>query len=139
VELVKKCVANSCENQLDSEDLKDECTASYDACSNAWTRQGADGLCDGSGACDTDDATTDVSAGNVCIDGADSNPTTGVNCGTWSDCTDGACVADEYWVGYVGDGSEICVETDWQDASSTYDVPDNYIISATTNKILVIH
>jgi len=132
--LCMKCSAGTCVNQDDNEDTKDECSASYNACANDYTRQGPDGACDGNGACDTNDALLNVSAGNVCDSGTDTNPTTDINCGTWSDCTADACSANEYWVGYTGDGTDTCVDTDWIDASSTYDVPDNYIISATNKQ-----
>ena len=71
-----KCSGGECVNQDDNEDTKSECTASYDACSEAWIRQGPDGDCDGAGDCDTDDALLNVSPGNVCDSGADVNPDT---------------------------------------------------------------
>jgi len=62
------------------------------------------------------------------------NPTAGINCGTWGDCVIGQTSANEYYVGYVGDGSGNCIETDWQDASSTWDVTADYLID-TTEKV----
>ena len=129
--LCMKCSTGTCINQDDNEDTKDECSASYDACTNAYTRQGPDGACDGSGACDTDDALLNVSAGNVCIDGADSNPTTDVKCGIWGDCIINYTYASEYWVGYTGDGAETCVDTDWQASSTFWNCTAGYEIDTT--------
>jgi len=91
--------------------------ASYDACSNAYIRQGPDGYCDGGGVSDTDDALLNVSAGNVCIVGVDSQPDASVHCigvaDTWSACVAGACVINEYYVGYSVGNATGCVDTDW--------------------------
>ncbi len=104
---------------------------SYDACSNNWTRQGPDGYCDGSGSLDTDDALTNVSAGNICFDGSDAQPNATRQCGTWGDCVDGNTSADEYWVGYAGDGSEDCVDDNWQASSTYWNATAGYEINVT--------
>jgi hypothetical protein len=59
--------AGTCHNTNDNYDLDSECAGpSYNACSNQYTMIGPDGYCDGSGACDTNDTTAYVSAGDVC-------------------------------------------------------------------------
>jgi hypothetical protein len=52
----KKCSSGSCVNQTSSQDLFDQCTASWNACADICTKMGPDGYCDGAGACDTNDA-----------------------------------------------------------------------------------
>ena len=117
--LCEKCSFGYCINQNSSEDLKDECGSSS-TCPNAYTTSTESGFCDGAGACDL--TVADVSAGNVCIAGADTNPTVGVNCGVWSDCVVGETSVNEYYVGYVGDGTATCNDTDWQATGSTWNV-----------------
>jgi hypothetical protein len=92
-----------------------------DGCTNAWTYHM------------NESGDYNVSIGNVCVDSTDYDvdPTAGVNCGTWSDCVADACSADEYYVGYLGDGTETCDATGWVSAGTTYDVADNYIIDTT--------
>ena len=106
-------------------------TATYDACLNTYTRQGPDGYCDGAGVLDTDDATTYVLIGRVCIAGANENPNASVNCGTWSNCVEDASTAPEYYVGYTSDGSGACTATNWQTAGTTYTTNPGQFISTT--------
>jgi len=106
--------------------------ATYDACSNAYTRQGPDGYCDGGGALDTNDALLNVSAGNVCIAGADTQPTAGVNCDEYGAFVDGACKYSGYYAGYTGDGAATCVITDWV-FSVNYTLAMDTIINTTIN------
>ncbi|MCK4522139.1 MAG: discoidin domain-containing protein, partial [Nanoarchaeota archaeon] len=129
--LCKKCSSNTCVNQIATEDLKDECSASWNACWNQYQRRGPDGYCDGEGACDTNDASLNVSAGNVCSSGSDVNPSAEINCGIWSDCITGNVSADEYYVGYVGNGTSTCVDTDWQSAGTLWNTTTGYTIDTT--------
>ena len=109
-------------------------TPVYTSCPNFWTRQGGDGYCDGAGSLDADDALTNVSAGNVCTGfGVDANPDVTTNCDLWYDCADNGCTAAEYYVGYVGDGTTVCVDTGWVASGSSYNVSDNYIMNDSTN------
>lgn len=133
-DLCEKCIDTSCVNQSGIEDLKNECEISFDNCLNNYIRQGGDGYCDGSGFCDVDDTLLNVTAGNVCDNGSDVNPTSEINCGNWSDCVLDNCFANEYYVGYIGNGTDICIDTDWQSTETTYNVPDNYIVSATNKQ-----
>lgn len=128
-----KCDLNSstCILQNSSEDLKDDCGTAFTSCLNEYVLQGGDGFCNGFGSCDLDNVHANVTAGHVCISGADANATAGVNCGTWSDCVSDAVSANEYYVGYVGDGTSICVDTDWQDASSVWNIKSGYVIGST--------
>ena len=75
-----------------------------DGCTNNWTWH--------------DDALGDqnVSAGNVCISAVNYNvdPNATVRCGIWSECVIGSCAPNEYNVGYAGDGTNTCVDTDWK-------------------------
>jgi surface protein len=114
-----KCQMGSCVLENSTEDTKGECNVQYSNCTNAWTLHGADstGNCDGAGACD---ATPDpfeeanVTIGNVCQGGLDTNPNPTVHCGIWSNCQLHAITAPEYYVGYRGNGSDVCVSTDWK-------------------------
>ena len=90
-----------------------EAVPAKDACSNAYTLQGPTGYCNGGGELDTNGSLANVSAGNVCYLGTDAQPNATNYCGQWSDCVTDACVLDEYWVGYAGNGSATCVATDW--------------------------
>ncbi len=108
--LCYKCVDYVCVIQTSSEDLKDECTASYDDCDNQYTRRGPDGLCDGVGACDTNDAYTSVQTGYVCNNGNNINPSGSTDCGSgdaedcncaiWYECVAYACTKPEYYTGF---------------------------------------
>lgn len=76
----KKCSGGSCVDQGDAEDLFSQCEASYMSCSSICVKQGGDGYCDGSGACDTNDATSNCDSNYYCSSGS---------------CTSGAC--DSNW------------------------------------------
>jgi hypothetical protein len=93
-------------------------TATYNACTNAYTRQGPDGYCDGGGILDTNDASLHVAAGKVCASGANQAPNATLKCGTWSNCIEGASTANEYFVGYAASGTS-CVDTSWVAAGTT--------------------
>lgn len=93
-------------------------TATYNACANAYTRQGPDGYCDGAGALDTNDASLHVAAGKVCTVGTNLAPNASLNCGTWSNCIAGGTTANEYFVGYAASGTS-CVDTSWVVAGTT--------------------
>jgi len=124
----EKCVNLTCTDQSSSEDVKGECDTSA-SCSNDYMISTQTGFCDGAGACNT--ALSNVSAGDVCVGGSSTDPTAGLNCDTWRDCVDEAQSADEYYVGYVGDGTATCDDTDWQATGSTWDVPFKSWINVT--------
>jgi len=111
--------------------------ATYDACSNAYIRQGPDGYCDGGGVLDTDDALLNVSAGNVCIAGADEDPTAVVFCSdSWANYTDGECRYTRFYVGYAGDGTTTCVATGWVVRTQNVYIAEGYIINTTTDALI---
>lgn len=122
---------SDCELVPDDTDPNDECTASYDACINDYTLQGPDGYCDGAGACDTDDATANVSEGNVCITGSDTNPTNTTYCDKLANCVSTYTSARYYYLGYLGDGTNTCSETGWQTLNETWDATIGFKISTT--------
>ncbi|MFH1770127.1 MAG: hypothetical protein ABH828_01070, partial [archaeon] len=67
----EKCSGGDCVVQTAAEDLKDECAAAWNTCTGSGSpykcsRTGADGLCDGAGACDTNDASENIASGYVC-------------------------------------------------------------------------
>jgi surface protein len=114
-----KCVAGSCVLENSTEDTKNQCPIHYSSCTNAWTLHGADstGTCNGAGACNNVSnplAEANVTIGNVCQSGLDTNPNLTVHCGIWSNCQLHGRTAPEYYVGYRGNGSDICVSTDWK-------------------------
>jgi hypothetical protein len=113
----EKCGVEDCVLQNTSEDVKDECAASS-SCLNAFSYDLATGYCDGAGTCDA--YSSNVSEGNVCINSSnyDTNPTSGVYCSIWSDCVQYEISANEYYVGYLGDGTENCSSSDWQSAGT---------------------
>jgi surface protein len=106
-----KCVANNCVNETNLEDFKNECNNGT-GCLNPYTLQNQNGLCNGQGQCNGN-TTTNVSIGNVCINGNDTNPTISVNCGTWANCTTNSTTAPQYYVGYAGNATTTCVQNDW--------------------------
>lgn len=93
-------------------------TATYTGCTNAYTRNGSDGYCDGAGSLDVDDASLHVAAGKVCANGANQAPNASIKCGTWSNCVAGQSTAAEYYVGYAASGTS-CVDTSWVSAGTT--------------------
>jgi hypothetical protein len=82
-----------------------------------------------------------VSTGDVCKNGASpsQNPSANSNCGlnsgqscscaTWRDCVTNACSAPEYYVGFSGAG---CTATGWVSKGTTWNVPADDRISATS-------
>jgi len=139
--LCYKCITENCVVQTDSEDLKDECTATYDDCDNQYTRRGPDGLCDGAGACDIDDNSLAVQSGYVCKDGDNINSNGNSNCGSgdaescycaiWYQCVIKACTKPEYYTGF--DGSTSCTVTNWQSKGTDANVAQNVSIATTEN------
>jgi len=131
------CQSGSCGNADDNTDPGNDCTATYTSCDNKYTLKGiegtdADGYCDNAGACDTNDGgLSNVSEGNVCYNGVDQNPDITTNCGIWGDCVQYSDSANEYYVGYVGDGTDTCTDTDWQSSGTTWDATSGYLISVT--------
>ena len=109
-------------------------TATYDACLNDYTRQGPDGYCDGAGALDTDGATLHVTAGDVCVAGANANPNATINCAVWLECVEDATSADTYYVGYASSGTD-CVATGWVATTSTVTLADGLSYKETTNAV----
>lgn len=93
-------------------------TASYNACSNLYTRMGPTGYCNGGGVLDTNSSTLHVAAGKVCTVGTNLAPNASLNCGTWSNCIAGGTTANEYFVGYAASGTS-CVDTSWVVAGTT--------------------
>jgi hypothetical protein len=66
---------------------------------------------------------------------SDTNPTSEVNCGIWSNCVQYAASADQYYIGYAGDGTSTCVDIDWQSTGSFWNVSlEGYLID-TTEKV----
>ena len=127
----RKCVTSYCINQAPGEDLKNECTPDYHTCLNDYTRQGNDGTCNGLGNCDNSSRLGNVTIGNVCINGTDTNPTTSINCDIWSDCIYHSITANEYYIGYLGDGTSTCNDTDWQTTGTTWNTSLGYRINET--------
>lgn len=139
--LCYKCSSEVCVVQIDTEDLKSECTASYNDCSNQYTRIGPDGLCDGAGACDTNDNSVAVTSGYVCQNGNNINPSGSSDCGSgdaedcncaiWYVCIIEACTKPEYYTGF--DGNSSCVITNWQSKGTDANVTANVTIATTEN------
>lgn len=131
--LCEKCVAGFCTVQTDTEDLKNECSQGFLTCANDYTLQGGDGFCTGGGVCDVDDYLGNVSAGNVCIAGSDTNPTNNTKCNLWYECILHNEWASGYYVGYAGDGTSSCVSADWQSAGVTWNATAGWWINVTEN------
>ncbi len=90
----EKCFEGLCINQTSAQDLFDHCSQTWNTCDNPCFRRGADGYCDGSGACDTNDRGGDIASGQICL----GNTGTAVNvdvsnyCGSYeNDCVDNSC------------------------------------------------
>jgi len=77
----------------------------------------------------SDGSTANVSAGNVCIGGNDTNPTSVVNCGLWADCVVNETVADQYYVGFAGDGTNTCTSTGWVASGTTLSASSGYFFN----------
>jgi len=92
-----------------------EVVPAKDACINGYTLSGPTGYCEGDGTLDTNGALANVSDGNVCIAGVDSDPDVTNKCADWLDCTAGSCTADVVYVGYLGDGTATCSNTGYVD------------------------
>ena len=128
--------AGTCHNTNDNFEDDDECgSPSYNACSNQYTRIGPDGYCDGNGACDTNDYTAYVSAGDVCYQGSSVNPSGSQNCGTgaqycycdndWYQCDAiNDCTYDRYYVGFNNGAS--CTQTGKVLRTSNVNNPNYY-------------
>jgi hypothetical protein len=129
------CEFGLCVVQPMYEDLKDECPISFNACLNNYTLQGPGGFCGGhmfqKGVCDVSSGAANVSVGNVCINGTDTNPTSGVNCGIWKNCIYENTFANEYYVGYIGDGTDTCIDTDWQPTGTIWNASVDYYVKTT--------
>lgn len=125
-------VDNVCRYQHADEDYMDECAPTM--CFNNYTLQSGTGFCNGAGSCDASGGFSDVSAGNVCSGGVDSDPTAENNCGIWSNCVQHDVSAAEYYVGYAGNGTSDCVDTDWQSAG-TYQTSTQYYWFTTTEHV----
>jgi hypothetical protein len=99
-------------SQESNEDFQNDCSVSYDACTNQYTRSGPDGFCSGVGySCKTTGATLAVTVGDVCQGGTSVNPSGATTCGTGAqncycqlaiDCNDNSCSAPKYYEGYSG-------------------------------------
>ncbi|MBN2015545.1 DUF4215 domain-containing protein [Candidatus Dojkabacteria bacterium] len=61
----------ACDLIADNQDPHNECTAGWTSCDSSCVRRGPDGNCDGAGACDTNDATANVSQMKVCSGGSE--------------------------------------------------------------------
>jgi len=132
--------AGTCHNTADNYDLDFECAGpSYDACSNQYTRIGPDGFCDGAGVCDTNDASTYVSAGDVCYQGSSTDPSGNTNCGTgaqncycdndWYQCdATNDCTYDQYYVGFNNGAS--CIQTGAVERTANATNPAGYRCNA---------
>lgn len=129
--LCEKCSAGFCVNQTSAEDLKGECSQVYDSCTNDYIRLGDSGNCDGAGACGNNDAELNVSDGNVCYNGNDDDPNATTYCGIWSDCVENATTALEYYIGYLGDGTATCSDTDWKATGTQWNATLYFVINAT--------
>jgi len=110
-----------------------EAVPAKNACLNAYTRMGPNGYCSGGTTLDTNSSLANVTAGNVCIAGADTNPTVAVKCATWYGCIAGACSVQDYYVGYAGTGAATCVATDWVSSGTPGNVAQGTVISITAN------
>ena len=121
----QKCTGTSATpvNQTSSEDKWNQCSASWTGCSNACTKTGSDGYCDGSGACKTGGASAPVADGKVCSGGSEVSPSTSHYCGTATSCTNGSCVGTTYY--RACDGSGACR------SDNTYAASANNIYAAT--------
>ena len=58
--------SSSCSNVANDQDPYSECATSWTSCDDDCTRRGGDGLCDGAGACDTNDRTGYIAQGSIC-------------------------------------------------------------------------
>lgn len=131
--LCQKCSAGSCINQTNIEDTKDECTAQYTGCTNDYTLQGDNGQCNGAGNCTIGTLYSNISEGNVCMNAYDTNPNATKYCNEQYQCITGQAIAIGYYTGYIGNGSAICVETDWQTSGNNWTATTNYTINVTEN------
>ena len=134
--LCEKCVDNFCVNQTSDEDLKDECELNFTTCFNDYIKQGSDGFCDGYGSCDINNNLLNVSEGNVCYNGNDINPYADVNCDIWIDCIKDEVSANNYYVGYNGDGTNNCIGTDWILIGENWFAPEGNSINETSIELL---
>lgn len=113
-------------------------TLVYDSCANQYTRSGLTGYCDGSGG-NQSSAPLTVLAGTVCRSGNGIAPSGNSDCGTgaqncycdiYKNCVINECLAGEYYIGFTSYGA--CDVTSWVSTGTSWNVTENYRISAAT-------
>ena len=138
--LCEKCIIEPynehCINQTSNEDLKNECAESFTSCFNSYIKQGANGYCDGFGSCSIDNVLLNVTEGNVCYNGNDVNPDITTNCNILINCIENEINANKYYVGYKGDGTDICSNLDWIDTGEDWVTPIYSFINKSSIELL---
>ena len=121
--------------QSDTEDLRNECTASgWDSCNGTCEKTMSNtGFCSGVAAVCGTDATTLSGAGKVCSGGSEVNPSVGNKCDTTVDCVDNSCAADTWYRGCQSGGSS-CVDVNRQ-AGPTWFAPNGTSINGTSYSV----
>jgi len=121
--------AGTCHDTADNYDLDNECSASWTSCDSSCVKRGPDSYCDGAGACDTNDATANVSANKVCSSGSEVDATsTSLACDGSVDyyVTIRACTYSQRYAECNGSGScDTNAATYYE--GSTQNVPDNKV------------
>lgn len=96
----------TCTNVPNNQDPDGECSTSWNSCDSKCVRRGADGYCDGSGACDTNDRTQNIASGYVCTGSGSKTAVSSSNyCNYDENCDNGDCSATEWFTSCNGAGS----------------------------------
>ena len=128
------CNAGTCDFQPNEQDPNNDCApGEFGACFNDYTYEIGHPSCNGIGQCEMHIHYNNVSTGAVCLNGMNSPPNINVSCHTWKNCITNRTNASEYFVGYQGDGTSNCNDTNWQATGNTWDVILGYRINETTH------
>jgi len=136
----KKCLNGSCVDQESTQDLFDYCGLTWNSCPSDCVRGGGDGLCNGSGGCNTDGRQTEyIESGDVCDIISNNGSVIAVSvavsdsnyCETPEDsCMENSCSGTR-WYRSCGDGTGDCrSEGDYTDSHKE-------IIKASSNNVLI--
>ncbi len=102
----------------------------YSSCTNLYTKNGTNGLCNGAGVFTGN--TTPVAVGKVCMNGSSVAPNTTYNCGTWYECIAGDTTYDSFYTGFDGIGSG-CTATSWVATGTTVTLGTGQSVATTLN------
>ena len=106
-------------------------TPNYTSCTNGYTRNGPDGLCNGGGV--LRNVTTVVAAGKVCVNGTNATANVTYNCAIWNYCIAGNTSYPSLYTGYDGIGSG-CTATGWVVTGTTTTLASGVTILSYTNQ-----